>query len=81
VLFACQPFKFNLWQAPLMGAVISIAAQLGDLCESLLKRDAGIKDSGDMIPGHGGFLDRGDSIIISSAVAYYWVNLVVLGNI
>jgi phosphatidate cytidylyltransferase len=64
-----------------MGAVISIAAQLGDLCESLLKRDAGIKDSGDMIPGHGGFLDRGDSIIISSAVAYYWVNLVVLGNI
>ncbi|MBP6744288.1 phosphatidate cytidylyltransferase [bacterium] len=81
VLFACHPFKFNLWQAPLMGAVVSVAAQLGDLCESLLKRDAGIKDSGDMIPGHGGFLDRGDSIIISSAVAYYWVNLVVLGNI
>jgi phosphatidate cytidylyltransferase len=80
-IFACHPFKFNLWQAPLMGAIISIAAQLGDLCESLLKRDAGIKDSGDMIPGHGGFLDRGDSIIIGSAVAYYWVNLVVLGNI
>ncbi len=81
VLFACHPFKFNLWQAPLMAATISVAAQLGDLCESLLKRDAGIKDSGDIFPGHGGFLDRGDSIIISSAIAYYWVNLVVLGNI
>lgn len=80
-LFECHPFKFNIWQAPLMGAVISVAAQLGDLCESLLKRDAGIKDSGDMIPGHGGFLDRGDSIIIASALAYYWVNVVVLGNL
>jgi phosphatidate cytidylyltransferase len=80
-LFECHPFKFNMWQAPLMGAVISVAAQLGDLCESLLKRDAGIKDSGDMIPGHGGFLDRGDSIIIASALAYYWVNLVVLANL
>lgn len=80
-LFECHPFKHNVIQAPLMGAVISVAAQLGDLCESLLKRDAGIKDSGDTIPGHGGFLDRGDSIIIASALAYYWVNLVVLGNL
>ncbi|HMY02251.1 MAG TPA: phosphatidate cytidylyltransferase, partial [Candidatus Obscuribacter sp.] len=79
-IFACHPFRFNLWQAPLMAIVISVAAQLGDLCESLLKRDAGVKDSSDFIPGHGGFLDRGDSLIIGSAVAYYWVCLVVLNQ-
>lgn len=79
-IFACHPFRFNLWQAPIMAIVISVAAQIGDLCESLLKRDAGIKDSSDYIPGHGGFLDRGDSLIVGSATAYYWVCLVVLGQ-
>ena len=78
-LFSCHPFHHKLWQAPLMGAVVSVAAQLGDLCESLLKRDAGIKDSSSMIPGHGGFLDRGDSLIFGGAVSYYWICLVVLG--
>jgi phosphatidate cytidylyltransferase len=80
-LFLCHPFNHNMWQAPLMGVAVSVAAQLGDLCESLLKRDAGVKDSSDIIPGHGGFLDRGDSLIMGGAVSYYWVWLVVLGNI
>jgi len=80
-LFACHPFNHNMWQAPLFGLVVSVAAQLGDLCESLLKRDAGLKDSSDYIPGHGGFLDRGDSLIMGGAISYYWVWLVVLGNI
>ncbi|HEY9714417.1 MAG TPA: phosphatidate cytidylyltransferase, partial [Chroococcales cyanobacterium] len=68
-LFACHPFKFKLWHAPLMGAAVSVAAQLGDLCESLLKRDAGMKDSSNVIPGHGGFLDRGDSLLFGSPVS------------
>lgn len=60
-----------LWLFLLTGAVVSIAALLGDLVESRLKREVGVKDSGRWLPGHGGFLDRFDSMILVSLVAYY----------
>ena len=56
--------------AMLFGALISIAAQVGDLAESLLKRDTGVKDSSHIIPGHGGVLDRFDSLLYVMPVAW-----------
>jgi phosphatidate cytidylyltransferase len=59
--------------AILLGAAGNIAGQIGDLAESALKRGAGVKDSGNMLPGHGGWLDRVDSVLFAMPVIYWLV--------
>ncbi|HEY8497915.1 MAG TPA: phosphatidate cytidylyltransferase, partial [Limnochordales bacterium] len=69
-------FSLPGWWSLGMGLVVALAAQLGDLAESALKRDANVKDSGWLLPGHGGILDRMDSALATGLAAYLWTLLV-----
>jgi len=68
-----SPLPISYGQSVLLALVISLFAQLGDLVESLFKRNMGAKDSGKMLPGHGGFLDRIDGVVFAGLVVYYYV--------
>jgi len=61
----------KVWYAVLLGVVVSIAAPLGDLCESLIKRDLEVKDMGSLLPGHGGVMDRFDGMLFVLPALYY----------
>ena len=65
-------------QAILLGLLVSVFGQFGDLVESLLKRNMGVKESSNMVPGHGGFLDRMDSVVFAGIVVYLYYIFVIL---
>jgi phosphatidate cytidylyltransferase len=64
--------------ATVIGLIAGVMAQLGDLVESMIKRDAGIKDSAELIPGHGGILDRFDSMLFTVPVLYYYFRFFII---
>jgi len=76
--FGHHIFSISIWQGALMGLLLGSLPPLGDLGESMIKRQSGIKDSSDIIPGHGGFFDRIDSWLWGAVIGYYFITWFIL---
>ena len=72
--FLSEPFG-SLGDGLALGLTVAVAAPLGDLCQSMIKRDLGIKDMGSILPGHGGFLDRFDALLFVLPAVYFVAKL------
>lgn len=70
----------DFWNSLILGILCTVFAQLGDLSESLIKRDAGVKDSGNILPGHGGLMDRVDSYVLTIPVVFYYLKYFVVSH-
>jgi phosphatidate cytidylyltransferase len=67
--------QLSLTRWLIMAVIVVVFGTLGDFSESMLKRQAGVKDSGTLLPGHGGILDRFDAIIFATPFVYFFLNL------